>query len=417
MKRRYPHGTISSGEGGSKVIRYAYNGRNKAGKVMRGVIEAENEAAARAQLRQDGLIVTSLRTARETRSLFQGRVRLKAKHLSLFCRQFAIMLSTGLSLVKALGLLENQAAEPGFASVLQTIRLDVASGSSFTRALEKHRAVFPNVFIHLVEAGEVSGTLPEVLDRLASYYEREDELRKKISEAMMYPAIISSVAVVMVLVLLFVVLPMLVRNFASFGVETPAITMAVLNARDWTVQHWYVVVGLIIALILLWRYWVSTPPGRRMRDRALLALPAVGELQKMVIFSRFCRTLALLLNSGIAMIPTLQVLERLMDNVVVKKAVQEASRGVERGEGISAPLSQHRVFPEMLVQMVSVGEETGNLETVLNQLADFYDREVNFKVASLTKLLEPVVMLVLAVVVAFILISVYLPMMQMVTAI
>src|SRR5690606_16572611 len=186
-----------------------------------------------------------------------------------------------------------------------TIRLDVASGSSFTRALEKHRAVFPNVFIHLVEAGEVSGTLPEVLDRLASYYEREDELRKKISEAMMYPAIISSVAVVMVLVLLFVVLPMLVRNFASFGVETPAITMAVLNARDWTVQHWYVVVGLIIALILLWRYWVSTPPGRRMRDRALLALPAVGELQKMVIFSRFCRTLALLLNSGIAMIPTL----------------------------------------------------------------------------------------------------------------
>ncbi|WP_461360029.1 type II secretion system F family protein, partial [Candidatus Darwinibacter acetoxidans] len=165
------------------MIRYAYNGRNKAGKVMRGVIEAENEAAARAQLRQDGLIVTSLRTARETRSLFQGRVRLKAKHLSLFCRQFAIMLSTGLSLVKALGLLENQAAEPGFASVLQTIRLDVASGSSFTRALEKHRAVFPNVFIHLVEAGEVSGTLPEVLDRLASYYEREDELRKKISEA------------------------------------------------------------------------------------------------------------------------------------------------------------------------------------------------------------------------------------------
>ncbi|MFY9420379.1 MAG: type II secretion system F family protein, partial [Limnochordia bacterium] len=290
------------------MIRYAYSGRSKAGKVMRGVIEAENEAAARAQLRQDGLIVTSLRTARETRSLFQGRVRLKAKHLSLFCRQFAIMLSTGLSLVKALGLLENQAAEPGFASVLQTIRLDVASGSSFTRALEKHRAVFPNVFIHLVEAGEVSGTLPEVLDRLASYYEREDELRKKISEAMMYPAIISSVAVVMVLVLLFVVLPMLVRNFASFGVETPAITMAVLNARDWTVQHWYVVVGLIIALILLWRYWVSTPPGRRMRDRALLALPAVGELQKMVIFSRFCRTLALLLNSGIAMIPTLQVL-------------------------------------------------------------------------------------------------------------
>ena len=316
------------------MIRYAYTGRSRTGKTVRGFIEAENEAAARLQLREQGHIVTSLKAAREPLTLFQPKVRFKAKHLALFCRQFAIMLSTGISLVKALEVLEGQAPEPAFAKVLRSIRLDVASGTAFTKALDKHREVFPHVFIHLVEAGEISGALPEVLDRLAIYYEREDELRKKISDALMYPAIISSVSVVMVFVLLFVVLPMLVSNFASFGVETPAITMAVLNARDWMVEHWYVVVGAIVALVLGLRYWVRTKPGRWMRDSLLLRLPVLGELQKMVIFSRFCRTLALLLNSGIAMLPTLQILERLMDNVVVKRAVLGARQGVERGEGI-----------------------------------------------------------------------------------
>jgi type IV pilus assembly protein PilC len=208
-----------------------------------------------------------------------------------------------------------------------------------------------------------------------------------------------------------------VANFAGFGVETPAITLAVLNARDWLLQHWYIVIGGLVVLTFLYRYYVSTQQGSLVRDSVRLAIPVLGEMQKMVIFSRFCRTLALLLNSGIPMLQTLQILERLMDNVVVKKAVQGAKVGVERGEGISPSLSQYKTFPKMLVQMVAVGEETGNLETVLEQVADYYDREVNFIVASFTKLLEPVIMLVLAVVVLFILISVYLPMMQMVTSI
>ncbi len=397
--------------------RFSYGGRTRGGEAVKGIIEAENEAAAANELREKGYFVTSLKEAKERTVLFQRPVRLKAKFLALFCRQFAIMLGTGLTLVKSLELLEAQADDPGFARILQSIRLDVASGTAFTKALEKHRSVFPHVFIHLVEAGEVTGSLPEILDRLAIYYEREDELRKKISEAMMYPAIISSVSVVMVLILLFVVLPMLVDNFAGFGVETPAITVAVLNGRDWMVQHWYLVIAGLVAFVVGLRFYVRTKQGRYIRDYLLLSLPILGEMQKMVIFSRFCRTLSLLLNSGIAMIPTLGILERLMDNVVIKKAVQGATAGVERGEGISAPLEHHKVFPSMLVQMVAVGEETGNLETVLVQLADYYDREVNFAVASFTKVLEPIIMLVLAVVVLFILISVYLPMMQMVTAI
>ena len=399
------------------MISYEYKGLSRAGKQIKGIVVAEDEAAARLQLREQGHIITSLKPVKEPRVLFERPVKLKAKHMAIFCRQFAIMLHTGVSLVKALEILEGQALDPAFGKVLQVVRLDVASGIAFTKALEKHKGVFPNVFIHLVEAGEIAGALAEVLDRLAVYYEREDELRKKVSEALMYPTIVSVLSLAMVVVLLFVVLPMLAANFASLGVPTPPLTQAVLNARDWMVRHWYVVLGVLAGLVFGCRFTVSTRPGRWVRDSLLLALPVLGELQKMVIFSRFCRTLALLLNSGIAMLPTLHILERLMDNVVVKKAVQRATRGVERGEGISAPLGEHKVFPAMLVQMVSVGEETGSLETVLVQLADFYDREVNFAVASFTKLIEPAIMLVLAVVVLFILISVYLPMMQMVTAI
>lgn len=399
------------------VNRYAYAGRSRGGKPVKGVLAAESESAVRQQLKEQGVFVTSLKEVRKPSKLFQPVVTLKAKQLALFCRQFAIMLSTGVSLVKALEVLEGQAEDRAFARILQEVRLDVASGTGLTKALEKQRGIFPHVFIHLVEAGEISGALPEVLDRLALYYEREDEIRKKVSEALMYPAIIGSVSFVMVIILLFVVLPMLVNNFASFEVETPAITLAVLSVRGWIMQRWYVVLGTLLGLTLLYRYMVRTKPGRLLRDSFLLKLPVVGELQKMVIFSRFCRTLALLLNSGIAMIPTLQILERLMDNLVVKRAVGRATQGVEWGEGLSPSLGQHKVFPTMLVQMVAVGEETGNLETVLVQLANYYDREVNFTIATFTKLLEPAIMLVLAVVVLFILISVYLPMMQMVSAI
>jgi len=386
---------------------------------VHGFIEVENRELAVAQLRERGYIITSLKEAPKstTLSLLEPKGALRPKYLAIFCRQFAIMLGTGLSLVNSLQVLAEQALEKRLSKALDSIRLEVASGTSFTKALDKHRGLFPNVFIHLVEAGEIAGALPEVLDRLALYYEREDELRKKISEALMYPAIVSVMAVLMIFVMLFVVLPMLVSNFAGFGVEPPALTQAVLQGRDWMVSHWYIVLGIVVLVSVLVRMYLRTPLGTAQKDALRLALPAAGEMQKMVIFSRFCRTLALLLNSGISMVQSLEVLERLIDNTVVRRALSQARQGVERGQGISAPLANHAIFPKMLVQMMAVGEETGSLEKVLGQLADYYDREVNFAVVSLTKLLEPVIMLVLAVVVLFILISIYLPIMQMVTTI
>ncbi len=389
------------------------------GNVQTGMLEVESKDDAIKRLRQQGYRIASLKEAPRSTfaALLEPKGKVKPKHLAVLCRQFAIELQSGMSLVASLELLEEQSGERRLQKALQQIRLDLSSGLSLTRAMDKHRAIFPHVFVHLVEAGETAGALPEVLERLAHYYEREDELRKKVSEALMYPMIIVSVAIVMVLILLFFVLPMLIDNFAGFGVEPPMLTQRVLAGRDWAVSNWYLVLAFLGAVVFAGKYYLQTKPGRWQRDKLLLKLPILGLLQKMVIFSRFSRTLGLLLNSGVSMVESLQILERLLDNVVVQQALGEARVGVQRGQGLSEPLRGHWVFPLMLVQMISVGEETGNLEGTVVRLSDYYDREVDFTMSSFTKIIEPVVMVVLAVVVLFILISVYLPMMEMVTQI
>ena len=396
--------------------KFVYKAKSRHGQPMQGVLEVENRDIAVAKLREQGFLVTSIRESiNQEITLFQSRAPVKAKHLAVLCRQFSIELQTGLSLVQSLELLEEQSADKRLQKALGQIRLDVASGSSFTKSLDKHKDLFPHVFIHLVEAGEVAGALPEVLERLAIYYEREDELRKKISEALMYPGIITAVAGLMVLILLFFVLPMLIRNFSGFGVEPPRLTQIILAGRDWMVTHWYIVLFAIGVVVFSVKTYVNTTGGKKQWHSFTLNVPVLGNLNKMVVFSRFCRTMALLLRSGLSMVQSLEIIERLINNVIVNDALQTARLEVQRGQNLSTPMRAKKLFPTMLVQMVSVGEETGNLEKTLVQLSDFYDREVNYAVASFTKILEPIVMLILAVVVLFILISVYLPMMQMVT--
>jgi type IV pilus assembly protein PilC len=233
----------------------------------------------------------------------------------------------------------------------------------------------------------------------------------------MYPAIVATVAVIMVFVLIFFVLPMLIGNFTAFGVQPPKITQLVLDFRNFTVEYWYFVLALLTALIILVAFYFRTEHGKALKDRINLRLPVIGNLNRMVIFSRFCRVMGMLLNSGISMVKALEIVERLIANRIVNQALRDARQAVEKGQGLTEPLKRHPVFPAMLVQMVAVGEETGNLERTLIHLSNYYDNEVNYAVGSFTKVLEPLVMLVLAVVVTFIVISVYLPMMQMITQI
>ncbi len=396
--------------------KFQYKAKTRTGANLGGVLEAATQEDAVAKLRSEGYFVTNIKeVSTSTTRLFRPRGKVKPKLLAILCRQFAIQIEAGLSLVQSLRLLEEQTADPRVRDAFREIRVDVASGSSLTKSLEKHSDLFPYVFINLVAAGELAGALPTVLERLAIYYEREDELRKKVSEALMYPAVISVFAFFVVLALLFFVLPMFAGIFAQFGGELPALTAAVLRFRDWLITYWYAVLSVVIGLIVFLRWYGKTERGRYRFDYLTLRLPVVGNLVQMVIYSRFCRTLSLLLDSGISMIHSLELLESLIDNVVIRSALKDARFGVERGQGLTAPLRESGVFPPMLMQMAAVGEQSGNLERTLVHLADYYDREVSYAVTSLTKILEPIVMLFLAVVVLFIAVSVLLPMMGMIS--
>jgi len=403
------------------MAKYIYRARDLQGKQIRGTYEGESQDAVLTALKSRGLIVTQIQEAPQSAfsSLSRpvSRKPVKAKILAILARQFAIQLEAGVSLIASLQLLEEQSLDKRLTEALRTIRLDIASGSSFTDAINKHRSVFPHEFIHLVEAGELAGELPAVFNQLAAYYEKEDELAKKVSEALMYPAIVATVAVIMVFVLIFFVLPMLIGNFTAFGVQPPKITQLVLDFRNFTVEYWYFVLALLTALIILVAFYFRTEHGKALKDRINLRLPVIGNLNRMVIFSRFCRVMGMLLNSGISMVKALEIVERLIANRIVNQALLDARQAVEKGQGLTEPLKRHPVFPAMLLQMVAVGEETGNLERTLIHLSNYYDNEVNYAVGSFTKVLEPLVMLVLAVVVTFIVISVYLPMMQMITQI
>ena len=402
------------------MAKFAYKARDSHGKLIRGFVEGNSRDEALASLRNKGLHVTQIQaTPQSGLSRIIGhsvsRQPVKSKILAVLARQLAIQLEAGVSLIASLQLLEEQSQDKRLAKALYAIRLDIASGSSFTSAIGKHKSVFPHEFIHLVETGELAGELPTVFDQLAEYYQRMDELQKKVSEALMYPAIIGAVAFVMIFVLIYFILPMLIANFTVLGVQPPQITQMVLNFRHFTVQYWYLVMAVLVTVSAFGYGYLQTEHGQYIKDKVTLGLPVLGNLRKMVIFSRFCRVMSMLLSSGISMVKALGIVERLIRNRVISQAFRDARFAVEKGHGLTEPLKHHPIFPTMLVQMVAVGEETGNLERTLMHLSNYYDNEVNYAVSSFTKVLEPLVMLILAVVVTFIVVSVYLPMMQMIS--
>lgn len=397
------------------MSKFMYKARDSQGKLVKGSIDMDSKEEVLASLRSKGLIVTQLKAVSQNKLSFAvtSRKTVKNKLLALLARQLAIQLEAGVSLIASLQILAEQSQDKRLAQALDTIRLDISSGSSLTSAISKHKTIFPHEFIHLVEAGELAGELPTVFNQLATYYEKMDELQKKVSQAMLYPMLIGVVAVIVVFVLIYLVLPMLSNNFASLGVQLPVITQKVLDFRQFTIKYWYYIMFIIILCSIMIHIYSKTDHGRYLRARITLSLPIIGNLTKMVIFSRFCRVLSMLLNSGISMVRALRIVERLIDNRVINPALHEARLAVEKGQGLTEPLRRHSVFPAMLVQMIAVGEETGNLDKTLVHLANYYDGEVNYAVTALTKVLEPLVILVLAVVVCFIVMSVYLPMMQM----
>lgn len=392
---------------------FVWKGRTASGATSSGELAAGSQTDVVAALRQKKIIPTSIKIKEEKKgiTLFGGRVSRRA--LSVFTRQFSTMLNAGLPLLSCLEILGKQTESVGLRRVLAEVRGDVEGGLSLADALRRQPKVFDNLYVNMVESGETGGALDVILVRLANYLEKTEALMRKIKGAMIYPAIISLVAVGAISLMLLFVIPIFAQMFEGVGAELPAMTKFVMFLSG-ALKIW-AIPGLIIAVALftIMRRWHKTDSGVRVMDPLLLKVPVFGDLMKKQAIARFSRTLSTLLSSGVPIIDALEITARSAGNWVVEDAILKARTSIKGGENIADPLSKTAVFPPMVTQMIAIGEASGGLDEMLSKVADFYDSEVDQAVENLTNALEPLIMVVLGGIVGFMVVAMYLPIFQL----
>jgi len=399
------------------VPKFKWKGRVMGGGAQSGTMEAINETIVRAQLRQQRIIPTKITKVHEKKQLVIFKPKVKAKTLAVFTRQLATMIDAGLPLVQSLDILAEQEENITFKGVLNEVKDDVESGMTFAAALKKHPKVFNDLYANMIVAGEEAGTLDIILNRLAIFIEKAEALRRKVKSALMYPMIVTFVAIVVVGILMVFVIPTFEKMFREAGQQLPGLTQLVVDISKFTRSHiLYVIVGFIL-LVLAIRYIRRTDKGKKAIDTILLKLPIFGILLRKVAVARFTRTLSTLMQSGVPILDGLQLVAKTSGNKVIEDAVMEARENISSGENIADPLARSKVFPPMVTRMISVGENTGALDQMLNKIADFYEDEVDTAVAGLTSMLEPLMIVFLGGVVGTIVIAMYLPIFNMANAI
>lgn len=389
---------------------FQWKGRDRAGQYQEGVLLADNKAAAAAVLRQQNIKVSSLRRkGREIPFLPPMPTRINTKKVALFTRQFSVMLDAGLPLVQCLEILGEQQEHPKFAQIITKVRTDVESGLSLAEAMRKHPAAFDDLYVNMVAAGESGGILDVILQRLSTYMEKTVKLKGQVKSAMIYPIAVLIIAVGVVWLILWKVIPVFAQLFLGLGGQLPTLTRIVINASNAVGAYSpYILVG-IIAIVLALRAYKKTERGRRVIDGAMLRIPVIGELLRKIAVARFCRTLATLTSSGVPILESLEITAKTAGNAVIEDAVMAVRKAVEEGRTLSGPLGDTKVFPMMVVQMINVGEQTGALDQMLSKIADFYEDEVDTAVAGLMKLIEPIMIVVLGAIIGTIVAAMYLP--------
>jgi type IV pilus assembly protein PilC len=399
---------------------FVYRAVESTGKTVRGRIEAENQQAVLTKLRERNVQVLDV-TESKTGGLSAlrmnrvGKVKLNA--LVVFSRQFATMIDAGINVLKCLDILENQTKDPVLKTVIGEARRDVVGGSSLTEAVQKHPRVFSKLYVSMIKAAEIGGILDQILDRLATFLEREQEITGKIKGAMVYPTVVLVFAIGMVFAMMVFVLPTFKDIFADFGGKLPAITSMMFALSSFMRNFWYLVVASPFAVFSGFKYYYSIDSGRWNLDRLKLKVPIIGELVQKMAISRFSRTLGTLVNSGVPMLRALEIVSETAGNVVIAKAVTDARNCVREGQKISAPLEASGMFPPMVTQMIDIGEETGRMSDMLIKVATFYDQEVEVAVKALTSLIEPILIIFLGGIVGFIVASIMVPMFTLVNEI
>ncbi len=394
---------------------YIWTGVNRKGKKKKGEMEAESENFVRLTLRRQGIEPTKIKP--KPKDLFENvkflQPKVTEKDIVVMTRQFATMIDAGLPLVQCLEILFSQQDNKTFKRILKNIKEDVEEGSTFADALKQHPDAFDDLFVNLVAAGEIGGILDIILNRLAAYIEKAAKLKKKVKGAMTYPIVVMVIAVLVVAVILIFVIPVFQAMFADFGKALPVPTQIVVAMSDFLKNYiLYIIVGFVL-FVFAFRRFYKTDKGRALVDKVVLKVPVFGMLLRKVAVAKFTRTLGTMISSGVPILDSLDIVAATAGNMTIEEAIRETRRSISEGRTIAEPLAESDVFPSMVVQMISVGEATGALDTMLSKIADFYDDEVDSAVDALTAMLEPFMMVFLGITIGGLVVSMYLPIFQM----
>ncbi|MEW6416672.1 MAG: type II secretion system F family protein [Nitrospirota bacterium] len=400
------------------AIVFQWSGKTPRGIVESGEITAATKEDVIAQLRRRNITPTVITEKPKKVSRFGLGGRVKDKDIVVFTRQFATMIDAGLPLVQALDILSTQVENKAFGKTIAQIKVDVESGATYADALRKHPKVFSELYVNMVAAGEAGGILDTILNRLAAYIEKSMKLKKKVKGAMIYPAVVTSIAVLVIAVIMIFVVPTFSKMFASLGGTLPLPTRIVINTSNFIAGvGGLMVFGAIVAIVVFITQFRRTEKGKKIIDSILLKLPIFGMLLNKVAVAKFTRTLGTLVSSGVPILDGLEITAKTSGNKVVEYAIMEVRKGVVGGKTLAEPIMKAKVFPPMVTHMIAVGESTGALDAMLGKIADFYDDEVDAAVSNLTAMMEPMLMVFLGTTVGFIVISMYLPIFRLITLI
>ena len=396
---------------------YTYTARKDRGSLFTGEAAGQSKQAVAADLRRKGLTVLKLEEKRsrvDFKSLMESSTRIKVRDKAVFARQFATMIQSGLAVLRALYVLEEQTENPRFKKIIASVRSDVESGMSLSDAMERYPVAFDRLYVSMVRSGEVGGALDQSLNRLALQLEKDDSIRRTIKAAMAYPVLIACFAVMVMIGMLLFIIPIFAKMYADLGGQLPFLTRIMMGVSNVLKGYWYVVFPALGLMVWGIARLKKTDQGRRTWDRIKLKLPMrLGPVIQKIAVSRFSRTMATLVSSGVPILQAIEITGKTSGNTVIEEAMVDVKESVRSGETIAKPLSRVKVFPPMVTHMISIGEETGALDAMLNKIADFYEDEVDASIKSLTSIIEPIMMLFVGGLVGLVVISMYLPMFNM----
>ncbi len=396
---------------------FEWKGRDRDGNSQSGVLIGDNKDAVIAALRRQQIVVTTVKEKGKEIALPKFGGGINQKSIAVFTRQFSVMIDAGLPLVQCLDILGQQQDNKAFQKVILQVRQDVESGSSLAEALRKHPQAFSDLYVHMVAAGEAGGILDTILQRLAAYIEKSVKLKGQVRSALVYPVAVITIAIVVIYIILWKVIPVFATLFESLGTQLPFLTQVIVNLSRFIGRFWWLIALVVFGGIFAIRQYYQTDAGRYQIDKLMLKLPVIGVLLRKIAVARFCRTLGTLLSSGVAILESLEITARTSGNAVIEEAILKVRKDVEEGKSLAEPLARTEQFPPMVCQMVGVGEQTGAMDTMLSKIADFYEDEVDAAVEGMMALLEPVMISFLGVVIGTIVVAMYLPMFSLISQI